>query len=384
MSDNLTIQNGRVMMAQRSDLAAPWWAGMKRGDVIMQPGSFSMEAAQLLTPEHITEVRESALMGWDGISVVPHYTLPGSTELMIAKDHRLIVRNDTGEVLGQASDGYKVHTTAELLTYFQKLMQNALGGGWRLVTIGGLSGGRVIWAQARRDESAEVLPGVEIAHTLMMQTSFDGSQPTGCTDGETVIVCDNTRRANWSGASKKATQRHRSNFNGEALTAKAGIQTAAEGWQRNIAALRILADTPCSDSQARDLLRELLDKPASTDKSKSKPATAPQVTPEAASEFAALLARPVQTLSIAPEAREHRNVAPIMALFQGQGHGAETEGYKGTRYGLLQSVTEFVDHFAGRTYDTGKMSALFGQGDTLKQRATEVIMADTPAAALFA
>lgn len=382
MSDNLTIQGNKIMMAQRADLAAPWWAGMKRGDVIMQPGSFSMDAAQLATPEHVAEVRAACLLDWDAISVTPHYTLPGSTELHVAKDHRLIVRNDTGAVLGQASDGYKVHTMSELLTYMQKLMAHALGGGWRLVTIGGLSGGRVIWAQARRDESAEVLPGVEIARTLMLQTSFDGSQPTGCSDGETVIVCDNTRRANWNEAGKKATQRHRSAFDGQRLTDKAGIQTSAEGWQRNIQALRILADTPCSDGQARDILRNLLDKPAKDAKeTKNKLA---QPADNAASDFAALLSKPVQTLSLAPEAREHRNVAPIMALFQGQGHGAETEGYKGTRYGLLQSVTEFVDHFAGRTYDTGRMAAQFGQGDALKTRATELVIEGTPAAALFA
>lgn len=383
MSDNLTVQNGAVMMAQRSDLAAPWWAGMKRGDVIMQPGSFSVEAAALATPEHIAEVRAAALLEWDAISVTPHYSIPGSTELMIAKDYRLNVRNDTGAVLGVASDGYKVHPMSELLTYLQKIMANALGGGWRLVTIGGLSGGRVIWAQARRDESAEVLSGVEIAHTLALQTSFDGSLPTGAMNGSETIVCNNTLTGCWNGSDKRATQRHRSAFNGEALTQKAGIVTAASDWDRQVAAWKILADTQCSDGQARDLLRTLLDKPATDAKSKSK-APPPQAAPEAASDFAALLSRPVQTLSIAPEAREHRNVAPIMALFQGQGHGAETEGYKGTRYGLLQSVTEFVDHFAGRTYDTGKMSAAFGQGAALKARAAELVIENTPAAALFA
>jgi phage/plasmid-like protein (TIGR03299 family) len=326
----------------------------------------------------IEEIRAAANLEWDAISVIPSFTLPGQTGLYSAPDHRLIVRSDTGQVLGQASAGYKVHSMSEVLGYFQSLCETH-GGGWRIITVGALREGSVIWAQAERDESAEVIPGQVIAHRLMMQTSFDGTLPTGCSDGETVIVCNNTRSINWTEAGKKATQRHRSRFDGERLTAKAGINTGSEAWVKNIQALRILADTACNPDQGRDILRALLEKPT-TSKAKPAPAATPSTAP--ASDFAALLAgRSVKVLELD---REHRNVSPIMALWQGQGRGAEAgDQYTGTRYGLLQAVTEFTDHHAGRSWDTGRTSAYFGQGAALKDRAFEMIAAGTAAAELI-
>jgi hypothetical protein len=43
---------------------------------------------------------------------------------------------------------------------------------------------------------------------------------------------------------------------------------------------------------------------------------------------------------------------------------------------LLNSVTEFVDHHAGRSIDTRMQSAFFGQGDALKQKAFALLTND--------
>jgi hypothetical protein len=289
-------------------------------------------------------------------------------------------------VLGQAGAGYKVHTMTEILEHFRKLCDTAHGGGWRIVTLGALCGGAIIWAQAQRDETAEILPGHTVAHQLVFFTSFDGSKPTGCNDSTTVVVCNNTLDMTMQDRSAKhATQRHRSRFDGDALTRRAGINTGSDAWVRTMQAWKILVDQQVTDGQARDLLNKILrkgdgEKTAAAPKaSKLQPVAQPE---NGASDFAALLNKPA-TLSIGPTEREHRNVQPIMELFSGRGRGADMEGYQGTRYGLLQSVTEFVDHHAGRTYDTGRTSAMFGQGAKLKAQAFEMIAADTPAAALF-
>jgi len=399
MSDNLSIQNSRIEYAQCESLPVPWWQGMQRDQGKSLP-RLTLNAATFPKGASVEECREAAALQWDAAAVTPHYSLPQPDiigpdgepisqppRLLIANDHRLIVRNDTGAVLGQASAGYKVHTMTEILDHFRKLCDTAHGGGWRIVTLGALCGGAIIWAQAQRDENAEILPGSVVSHQLVFFTSFDGSKPTGCNDSTVVVVCNNTLDISMQDkGAKHATQRHRSKFDGDTLTRRAGINTGSDQWTRTMQAWKILADQQVTDGQARDLLNKLLRKgdgeKVSTPKaSKLQPAATPE---NGAGDFAALLNKPVQSLSIGPGEREHRNVQPIMELFQGRAHGAEFDGFKGTRYGLLQSITEFVDHEAGRTWDTGKTSAMFGIGAKLKSQAFEMIAADTPAAALFA
>ena len=65
-----------------------------------------------------------------------------------------------------------------------------------------------------------------------------------------------------------------------------------------------------------------------------------------------------------------RTLAKVMALFDGRGRGAELASSNGTAFGLLNAVTEFVDHERrARSTDHRLESAWFGQGATLKERA---------------
>ncbi|MNN69104.1 hypothetical protein D3C81_1848630 [compost metagenome] len=67
-----------------------------------------------------------------------------------------------------------------------------------------------------------------------------------------------------------------------------------------------------------------------------------------------------------------RAMKKAMALFDGHGKGAELASSKGTALGLLNSVTEFIDHERrARSTDHRLESAWFGQGAHLKQRALD-------------
>lgn len=61
-----------------------------------------------------------------------------------------------------------------------------------------------------------------------------------------------------------------------------------------------------------------------------------------------------------------------MTMFNGQGRGAELSSAKDTAYGLLCSITEFVDHERRAISMDHRMdSAWFGMGATIKQRGLE-------------
>ena len=67
-----------------------------------------------------------------------------------------------------------------------------------------------------------------------------------------------------------------------------------------------------------------------------------------------------------------RAMKKVLALYEGDGKGAELASSKATAFGLLNAVTEYVDHQRrARSTDHRLESAWFGQGATLKQKALE-------------
>jgi Domain of unknown function (DUF932) len=65
-----------------------------------------------------------------------------------------------------------------------------------------------------------------------------------------------------------------------------------------------------------------------------------------------------------------RAMKKVLALYEGHGKGAELASSKGTAFGLLNAVTEYVDHERrARSTDHRLDSAWFGQGANLKQKA---------------
>ena len=67
-----------------------------------------------------------------------------------------------------------------------------------------------------------------------------------------------------------------------------------------------------------------------------------------------------------------RALKKVQALYDGNGRGAELDAAKGSAWGLLSAITEFVDHERrARSQEFRLDSAWFGQGAAVKQRALE-------------
>ena len=70
-----------------------------------------------------------------------------------------------------------------------------------------------------------------------------------------------------------------------------------------------------------------------------------------------------------------RALKKVQSLYDGQGKGSELASAHGTAWGLLNAVTEFVDHERkAKNQDYRIDSAWFGAGANLKQRALEHAM----------
>lgn len=67
-----------------------------------------------------------------------------------------------------------------------------------------------------------------------------------------------------------------------------------------------------------------------------------------------------------------RAMSKVMTMFNGHGRGAELASAKDTAYGLLCSITEYIDHERRAISTDHRMdSAWFGAGANIKQRGLE-------------
>lgn len=71
-----------------------------------------------------------------------------------------------------------------------------------------------------------------------------------------------------------------------------------------------------------------------------------------------------------------KSMSKAMEMFNGQGRGANLSSAKDTAYGLLCSMTEFIDHERrAMSIDHRLDSAWFGAGAMMKQRGLEQALA---------
>jgi hypothetical protein len=74
--------------------------------------------------------------------------------------------------------------------------------------------------------------------------------------------------------------------------------------------------------------------------------------------------------------RAPKGEAAILSLFAGLGRGADLVSARGTAWGLVNAVTQYVDHESGaKSVDHRLDRAFFGTGEDLKNRAMEAALA---------
>ena len=307
---------------------------------------------QALTPGASIETwtREAGL-AYDVLESPVQYSTPAATDLQTWPARKVLHRSDTGAPLAVVSDSYNVVQPRQVMDFFRELVEL---GGFQLETAGALSDGRRVWALASVGDAAPVVDLDLVKPYLLLGTSYDGTMATVAKFTAIRVVCNNTITAAVGGYSNgrviqgeaeknlgylKSAVRvlHSERFNAEAVRLQLGI--VASAWDRFLVQSRQLAAAPMDQTQADDFVAELL-KPYHTS------------------------ARPVN---------ESRAYVRIMQLFAGQAIGAEIPGVAGTRWAMLNAVTQLVDHERGRSNNTRMESAWFGTGAALKARAAELL-----------
>lgn len=248
-------------------------------------------------------------------------------------ENKVLFRSDTNMPLSVVSQRYKVVQPSEILEFYRDLTEVS---GFELETAGILKGGRKIWALARTGQSS-TLRGNDVTNAyVLLATACDGTLATTAQFTSIRVVCNNTLAVALGSSTGAVKVPHNTSFDPQLVKRQLGISIST--WDSFMYRMKGLSERKVMTHEAANYIHRVF---SNLDK------TASQNTNE-------------------------RAMAKVMTLFDGHGKGAELASSKGTAFGLLNAVTEFVDHERrAMSSDHRLESAWFGQGAALKDKALE-------------
>jgi phage/plasmid-like protein (TIGR03299 family) len=254
---------------------------------------------------------------------------PMMGELKEYPDSKVLYRSDTLDPLSVVGNRYKAVQPREILEFYRDLTDHA---GFELETAGVLKGGRKLWALAKTGQSSTLKGNDQTNGYVLLATACDGSMATTAQFTSIRVVCNNTLSIALQGNSPACVKvRHSTSFDANKVKRELGISVNA--WSSFMDEMKELSNRKINTSEAHQFISTVFSLPSS------------------------------------PNANQ-RAMKRVEELYNGHGHGSLLESSKGTAYGLLNAVTEYVDHERkARSNDFRLDSAWFGQGAKLKQQA---------------
>ena len=294
----------------------------------------------------------------------------GTVDLMTADDppspvdkRKAIVRLDRpggheGRVLGVAHRGFQPLQNRDGAMLFDAIF----GQGKPVYHTGGYLGhGEVVWLLAKIDKPLEIAPNDIVQPYALFANSHDGSMAFNIRLTTVRVVCRNTLAM--SMREKRFGQQFRRAHQG---TLREHAEAAQEFFGATLKELDFVADTftgltkrPCNDAKFQEILHALLPEPKKPRNADRNPGL--------------------------KKAWENR-VADVLAArkkiaeLRETGKGMDLDGSRGTFWGVLNAVLEFVDHH--RKIKGSRLSyALMGDGMDLKVKAFNLIRDEAAKAA---
>lgn len=273
-------------------------------------------------------------MDWEIQSSPVHYLTASTAETYA--DAKVLFRSDTGAGLSVVSNRYQVVQPREVLEFYRDLVDL---GGFDLETAGVLKGGKKLWALARTGQDTVLKGGDLVQGYLLLATACDGSLATTAQFTSVRVVCNNTLQMATGDSTGAIKVPHSTKFDADKVKQQLGI--GINHWQSFIGDIRKLTERPVHPFEARRYLVEVLGD---------------------------------------PELSFHRQpnlkvLNHVFGLYTGHGMGSTMKSANDTAWGLVNAVTQYVDHERrARNSDNRLDSAWFGMGAAIKQKALDEAM----------
>ena len=252
-------------------------------------------------------------------------------------EQKVLYRSDTKVPLAVVSKRYQVVQPGEILEFYRDLTEV---GGFELETAGVLREGRKFWALAKTGQSMTLKGRDRVDGYLLLATACDGTLATTAQFTSVRVVCNNTLAIALGDTSGAIKVPHRSQFDPSVVKRQLGITVSS--WDGFVARMKALVECPVDPDSVEGLLRRVLTYPATNGNN-----------------------------AIVNE----QALKSVRSLYEGGGRGAALASSRGTAWGLLNSVTEYVDHHRrARSEDHRRDAAWFGQGAQIKQKAWDEVI----------
>ncbi|NMY11164.1 DUF945 domain-containing protein, partial [Pseudomonas veronii] len=201
---------------------------------------------------------------------------------------------------------------------------------------------RKFWALARTGQGTTLRGNDQVNGYLLLATSCDGTLATTATPTTVRVVCNNTLTIALDGTTRAIKVPHNTRFDPQAVKKQLGI--AVSQWDTFMHRMRTLSERKVQWHEAMGFFMSVVcDVPPNS--------KLPEVLPN------------------------ERALRKVQSLYEGGGRGATLESAQGTAWGLLNAVTEYVDHERrARSTEYRMDSAWFGQGAFIKQRALQAAL----------
>lgn len=280
--------------------------------------------------------RVAAGLDWEAVKTPVQFNTPNG--LVEDSDNFVVYRNDTFSSLGTCKSRYKLVQPSEVVSFFDRLCKE---NEFKMETMGSLDEGRKVWALAKVSNGFRIMGQDEVKPYLMLATSFDGSLSTTAMLTSVRTVCNNTLQLGLSKDGKTAVKvSHAANFDETQVYMDLGLI------EKSVSQFEEQCNKLANQSLGRietlnfifDLLKEKEEKLEDCSTKK---------------------------LNI---------IKNIVELSQGKGLGADLKAAKGTLWGVVNSVTQYVDHEQGNNTNNRFRSAQFGLGASLKSKTFEVAL----------
>ena len=293
-----------------------------------------------LAPQQPIEVwKRQAGMDWKIEEAEVRY-IAGSHNLGVIHafpEQKVLYRSDNRSPLSVVSKRFQVVQPGQILEFYRDLTDC---NGFELETAGVLREGRKFWALARTGQSTTLKGRDRVDGYLLLATACDGTLATTAQFTSVRVVCNNTLSIALGGATGAIKVPHRSRFDPDVVKRQLGITVSS--WDGFVARMKALVERPVDPDSVEGLLRRVLIYTGPDGKT-------PVVNEQA--------------------------LANVRSLYEGGGRGARLASSRGTAWGLLNSVTEFVDHHRrARSDDHRRDAAWFGPGAEIKRRAWDEVM----------
>ena len=299
MSHELDFSNGKPAMAY---IGFEPWHGFGRE----------------MTAEADTETwKKEAGMDWEAKSAPVEFATENKLELF--PDRQVLYRSDNGTPLSIVSNKFKVVQPGMMIDFFGNLIEKH---GFTMETAGCLFGGRMFWALAKTGNDFDLAGNDTIAPYAMIVSSVDGEMSTAVHLTTIRVVCWNTLSMAIGKTGKNAivTVPHNKIFHPGEAQIKAGL--VEDTWGTFVENANILTGIKIDRDTALDIIVKNM-------KSEWKDANGDEMKNAEIEEASYAIRR-------------------IMSLYTNESIGNNLLSSKGTAWGLVNAVTQYCDHDAGR------------------------------------